>query len=200
MRALGDRLTDSIALYAGDHDLTDPYLSPIFGDVTGFPPTFVQAGTRDLFLANPGALSPQAARRRSRRRALLGNHAGVDETPASAYEGDAQPIRDRVELLESGGDDERNGRSAAVEVAAGDSVAEEHDREFAACEALRSAPGVPDESVEGTAVRRTVFVCVLGPSDGFRIRVGVAFDQCCPLQSEGHECVVIETAKAKVAA
>jgi epsilon-lactone hydrolase len=47
-----DRLTDSIALYAGDHDLTDPYLSPIFGDVTGFPPTFVQAGTRDLFLSN----------------------------------------------------------------------------------------------------------------------------------------------------
>ncbi len=49
---LVQRLTDSIALYAGDHDLTDPYLSPIFGDVTGFPPTFVQAGTRDLFLSN----------------------------------------------------------------------------------------------------------------------------------------------------
>jgi acetyl esterase/lipase len=49
---LVSRLTDSIALYAGDHDLTDPYLSPIFGDVTGFPPTFVQAGTRDLFLSN----------------------------------------------------------------------------------------------------------------------------------------------------
>jgi acetyl esterase/lipase len=49
---LVERLTDSIALYAGDHDLTDPYLSPIFGDVTGFPPTFVQAGTRDLFLSN----------------------------------------------------------------------------------------------------------------------------------------------------
>jgi epsilon-lactone hydrolase len=49
---LGDRLTASIALYAGDHDLTEPYLSPIFGDVTGFPPTFVQAGTRDLFLSN----------------------------------------------------------------------------------------------------------------------------------------------------
>jgi acetyl esterase/lipase len=49
---LVDRLTDTIALYAGDHDLTHPYLSPIFGDVTGFPPTFVQAGTRDLFLSN----------------------------------------------------------------------------------------------------------------------------------------------------
>ena len=45
-------LARSIALYAGDHDLTDPYLSPLFGDVTGFPPTLLQAGTRDLFLSN----------------------------------------------------------------------------------------------------------------------------------------------------
>ena len=50
---LQSRLTESIALYAGDHDLTDPYLSPLFGDFTPpFPPTFVQAGTRDLFLSN----------------------------------------------------------------------------------------------------------------------------------------------------
>jgi acetyl esterase/lipase len=39
-------------LYANGHDPTDPYLSPLFGDVTGFPPTFLQAGTRDLFLSN----------------------------------------------------------------------------------------------------------------------------------------------------
>ena len=45
-------LADSIALYAGDHDLTDPYLSPLFGDFTGFPPSLLQAGTRDLFLSN----------------------------------------------------------------------------------------------------------------------------------------------------
>ncbi len=46
------RLTESIALYANGHDLTDPFLSPVFGDVSGFPPTFLQAGTRDLFLSN----------------------------------------------------------------------------------------------------------------------------------------------------
>jgi epsilon-lactone hydrolase len=39
-------------LYAGGHDLAHPYLSPLFGDVTGFPPTFIQTGTRDLFLSN----------------------------------------------------------------------------------------------------------------------------------------------------
>jgi monoterpene epsilon-lactone hydrolase len=50
---LRSRLSESIALYAGDHDLTHPYLSPLFGDFTPpFPPTFVQAGTRDLFLSN----------------------------------------------------------------------------------------------------------------------------------------------------
>jgi acetyl esterase/lipase len=42
-----------IALYADGHDLTDPYLSPLFGDYTkGFPPTFLQSGTRDLLLSD----------------------------------------------------------------------------------------------------------------------------------------------------
>jgi epsilon-lactone hydrolase len=39
-------------LYANGADLADPYLSPLFGDLSGFPPTFLQAGTRDLFLSN----------------------------------------------------------------------------------------------------------------------------------------------------
>jgi acetyl esterase/lipase len=41
------------AAYAAGHDLTDPYVSPLFGDFTrGFPPTFIQSGPRDLFLSN----------------------------------------------------------------------------------------------------------------------------------------------------
>jgi len=40
-------------LYAGGADLTDPGVSPLFADLTrGFPPTLLQAGTRDLFLSN----------------------------------------------------------------------------------------------------------------------------------------------------
>ena len=40
-------------LYAGDHELTDPYVSPLFGDFTkGFPPTLLASGTRDLLLSN----------------------------------------------------------------------------------------------------------------------------------------------------
>ena len=50
---LTQSLADSIALYAGDHDLGHPYLSPLFGELTSpFPPTFLQTGTRDLFLSN----------------------------------------------------------------------------------------------------------------------------------------------------
>jgi monoterpene epsilon-lactone hydrolase len=46
-------LPEMNALYAGGHDLTDPYLSPLFADFTrGYPPTFIQTGTRDLFLSN----------------------------------------------------------------------------------------------------------------------------------------------------
>jgi acetyl esterase/lipase len=39
-------------LYANGYDLSHPYLSPLFADLSGFPPTFLQSGTRDLFLSN----------------------------------------------------------------------------------------------------------------------------------------------------
>ena len=41
------------AVYAGGHDRMDPYLSPVYGDYSkGFPPTFLQSGTRDLLLSD----------------------------------------------------------------------------------------------------------------------------------------------------
>lgn len=50
---LRERLTTQISLYAGNSDLSHPYLSPLFGDFSkGFPPTFLQSGTRDMFLSN----------------------------------------------------------------------------------------------------------------------------------------------------
>jgi epsilon-lactone hydrolase len=45
-------LGDAAKLYANGHDLKDPQLSPIYGDLTGFPPTILTSGTRDLFLSN----------------------------------------------------------------------------------------------------------------------------------------------------
>ncbi|MCH7576648.1 MAG: alpha/beta hydrolase fold domain-containing protein [Chloroflexi bacterium] len=45
-------LEGAARLYAGDNDLKDPLISPIYGDFHGFPPTFLVTGTRDLFLSN----------------------------------------------------------------------------------------------------------------------------------------------------
>jgi acetyl esterase/lipase len=45
-------LAECNALYAGDAPLDDPYLSPLFADLASFPPSFIQTGTRDLFLSN----------------------------------------------------------------------------------------------------------------------------------------------------
>ena len=43
----------TFAMYAGDRDLTDPYVSPLFGDFApGFPPTILTTGTRDRLLSD----------------------------------------------------------------------------------------------------------------------------------------------------
>jgi acetyl esterase/lipase len=41
-----------VRLYAGDLDLKDPRISPIYGEFHGFPPTLLVTGTRDLFMSN----------------------------------------------------------------------------------------------------------------------------------------------------
>ncbi|HKC53269.1 MAG TPA: alpha/beta hydrolase [Burkholderiales bacterium] len=40
------------ALYTGGRDLKDPMLSPVYGDMRGFPPAILTTGTRDLLLSN----------------------------------------------------------------------------------------------------------------------------------------------------
>ena len=48
-----DGFCDAAArFYAQGHDLGDPMLSPIYGDMHGFPPTILTTGTRDLLLSN----------------------------------------------------------------------------------------------------------------------------------------------------
>ncbi len=39
-------------VYAHGHDLKDPLLSPVYGDMHDFPPTILTTGTRDLLLSN----------------------------------------------------------------------------------------------------------------------------------------------------
>lgn len=49
-------------LYANGMDLTHPYVSPLFGNLEGLPTTFLQTGTRDLFLSNTVRLHRQLRR------------------------------------------------------------------------------------------------------------------------------------------
>jgi monoterpene epsilon-lactone hydrolase len=44
-------VTNTARLYPNGLDLKDPRISPVYGDFTGFPPTFFATGTRDLFLS-----------------------------------------------------------------------------------------------------------------------------------------------------
>lgn len=39
-------------VYAGNHDLHDPYLSPAYGDYRGFPPILIQTGEAELLLSD----------------------------------------------------------------------------------------------------------------------------------------------------
>ncbi len=43
---------NSLALYTGDTDPAHPGVSPIHGDFSGFPPTYLISGTRDLLLSD----------------------------------------------------------------------------------------------------------------------------------------------------
>lgn len=48
-----DGFCDAAAkFYAHGHDMKDPLLSPVYGDMHGFPPTILTTGTRDLLLSN----------------------------------------------------------------------------------------------------------------------------------------------------
>jgi acetyl esterase/lipase len=50
--AYGANCDQRAALYTNGHDIKDPMLSPLFGDMHGFPPTILTSGTRDLLLSN----------------------------------------------------------------------------------------------------------------------------------------------------
>lgn len=43
---------DALKMYAGEYDLKHPYVSPVYGDFVGFPPSYLISGTRDLMLSD----------------------------------------------------------------------------------------------------------------------------------------------------
>jgi acetyl esterase/lipase len=53
MLAFTTDLAPAAAAYAAPVDWLNPYVSPVYGDYSkGFPPTLIQAGTREIFLSN----------------------------------------------------------------------------------------------------------------------------------------------------
>ena len=62
-------------VYAHGHDLSDPLLSPIYGDMHGFPPAILTTGTRDLLLSNTVRVHRKlrAGRRRGPARSIRRN-------------------------------------------------------------------------------------------------------------------------------
>ncbi len=55
------------AVYAGNRDLRDPSLSPLFGDFTGFPPTLIQVGTHEILYSDAERAAGCHASGRARR-------------------------------------------------------------------------------------------------------------------------------------
>ncbi len=47
-----DYIDKMVAAYAGEKDLKDPYISPLFGNFEGFPPTYIQVGENEILLSD----------------------------------------------------------------------------------------------------------------------------------------------------
>ncbi len=45
-------ISHMIEAYAPGKDLKDPYISPLFGDFEGFPPTYIQVGSNEILLSD----------------------------------------------------------------------------------------------------------------------------------------------------
>ena len=45
-------LMQAITGYAKEFDLSDPYVSPLYGDFDGFPPTYIQVGENEILLSD----------------------------------------------------------------------------------------------------------------------------------------------------
>lgn len=46
--------------YAGEEDLTNPYISPLFGSYEGFPPMLIQVGSYEMLLSDSTSLAKKA--------------------------------------------------------------------------------------------------------------------------------------------
>ena len=57
----GDGLRRSAGDYVESADATNPYISPIFGDLHGLPPMLIRSGSREILLSDALRLASRAA-------------------------------------------------------------------------------------------------------------------------------------------
>jgi monoterpene epsilon-lactone hydrolase len=57
----GDGLRRSVKDYVGTANASDPYISPIFGELHGLPPMLIQSGSREILLSDSLRLASRAA-------------------------------------------------------------------------------------------------------------------------------------------
>ena len=48
----GAYIDKMVQAYAGEQELTNPFISPLFGDFEGFPPTYIQVGGNEILLSD----------------------------------------------------------------------------------------------------------------------------------------------------
>lgn len=78
--------------YAGTSDLRDPMLSPLFGDLTGFPPTLIQVGSNELLFSD--------AQRLHARMQEAGVLCQLEEWPEMWHVFQMMPIKKAAEAME----------------------------------------------------------------------------------------------------
>ena len=49
-----------INAYPGDHDKTDPYISPLYGSFKDFPPMLIQVGSHEMLLSDSESVAAKA--------------------------------------------------------------------------------------------------------------------------------------------
>ncbi|MBI0577154.1 alpha/beta hydrolase [Neobacillus cucumis] len=57
-----DGIKKAARVYAGNEPLTSPFISPVYADLTGLPPLFIQVGSEELLLSDAEMLAAQARR------------------------------------------------------------------------------------------------------------------------------------------
>lgn len=59
-----EELREAAVLYAGEEDFHNPYISPLFGDFTGFPPALIQVGSEEVLLDDSTRLAERLAEKK----------------------------------------------------------------------------------------------------------------------------------------